>query len=88
MLFPGSYIVIIGWILGAIHLGVALYLAYLVKKDREKLQNTPGAEAILTLGPLRWAFIVLLTGVLGLALYWFQTYHPVVVRKYFTQNKE
>ncbi len=86
--FPYHLVLFIGYALGVVHLSVAIYLAYLVKMDREKIQNTIGTEVILTLGPLRWGAIVFLTGGLGLALYWFQTYHPVVLKKYFTQKKE
>jgi hypothetical protein len=80
-------ITVISLILAPIPIAVSVYLAYLVKKDWEKANSTVGAEIVLTLGPWRWALIVLITGVLGLALYWFKTYHPIILRNYFSEKK-
>jgi len=86
--FPGDFIIFIGWVIGAVHIVIALYLASVVKKDRERLESSLGTDAILTLGPLWWFFIVLFTGALGLALYWFQTYHPIIVKRYLSTEKK
>ncbi len=63
------------------HIGVSIYLAYLVKRDRERLNTTIGIDVSPSLGPNRWAVIVLLTGVLGLAAYWFRTYHSALLTR-------
>jgi len=60
---------------------VSAVASILVLRDREKIQNTLGTDYKLTLGPVRWAFIVFFTGGLGLALYWFVTYHPFLLSK-------
>lgn len=61
---------------------VALAIAsVLVMRDRSKIENTIGTDYKLTLGPVRWALIVFFTGGFGLALYWFVTYHPLLLTK-------
>jgi len=77
------------------HAGYTIFFAQLivsavasicVMRDREKIQNTLGADYKLTLSPVRSAFIVFFTGGLGLALHWFVTYHPFLLSKLVDKN--
>ena len=62
--------------------------SYLVFRDQTKKAKDVWHPGKRSLGPVRWAAIVFITGGLAIGIYWFVVYHEAFLRLVEEQRKD